>query len=130
MEIKRRGPTYAIDTISCIKNKLKSSDEIFFIMGWDSLLALHRWQEPQRLISLCRIAAAPRPGYPRPDFKQLEKDLPGISQRTVELHSPLINISATEIRERIRRGLPVDEMVPPPVVKYINENRLYLGKRP
>ena len=81
-------------------------------MGWDSLLTLYRWQEPERLISLCRIVAAPRPGYPNPDVSQLEKDLPGISQRTVVLHNPLIDISATEIRERVRQGLPIDDMVP------------------
>lgn len=125
MEIKRSGPTYTIDTISRLKSKLKSGDEIFFIMGWDSLLTLYRWQEPQRLISLCRIAAAPRPGYPRPDFKQLERDLPGISQRTVKLHSPLIYISATEIRERVCHGLPIASMVPPQVAEYIKEHRLY-----
>jgi nicotinate-nucleotide adenylyltransferase len=127
MEIKRPGPTYTIDTISKIKSKLKSGDEIFFIMGWDSLLTLGHWQEPERLISLCRIAAAPRHGYPPPDFNDLEKELPGISQRIVELHSPLINISATEIRERVRQGLPVDDLVSAPVAEYIREKGLYRG---
>ncbi len=125
IEIKRSGPTYTIDTIAKFKGQLKSGDEIFFIMGWDSLLTLYRWQQPERLISLCQIAAAPRPDYPNPDFNQLEKDLPGISERTVMLHNPLIDISASNIRQRVRQGLSINEMVPSTVAKYIKENRLY-----
>jgi nicotinate-nucleotide adenylyltransferase len=125
MEVKRPGPSYTIDTVSLIKSRLKTGDEIFFILGWDSLVTLYRWQEPGRLISLCRIAAAPRPDYPNPDVRQLEKDLPGISQRTVVLHNPLTDISASEIRERVRQGLPVDDMVPAPVAVYIKKQGLY-----
>ena len=125
MEIKRSGPTYTIDTISKFKGQLRLGDEIFFIMGWDSLLTLYRWQQPERLISLCRIAAAPRPDYPNPDFNQLEKDLPGISERTVMLHNPLIDISASKIRERVSHDLPIDDMVPAAVARYIREHGLY-----
>lgn len=130
IEIKRHGPTYTINTVYRIKSKLKSDDEIYLVMGWDSLLTLHQWQEPQRLISLCRIAVAPRPGYPHTDFKQLEKRLPGISQRAVELHSPPLNISATEIRERVCQGLSIEKKVPALVAQYIGENSLYKQKRP
>ncbi len=129
MEIERPGPSYAIDTVSKIKSQLSDGGEIFFIMGWDSLLTLPQWQDPEKLISLCRIIAAPRPGYSKPDNSLLEKDLPGISQRTVILDKPLIDISATEIRERVRHGLPIDNMVPAPVAKYIQEKGLYRVKQ-
>jgi nicotinate-nucleotide adenylyltransferase len=58
----------------------------------------------------------------------LEKDLPGISQRTVVMDKPLIDISATEIRERVHQGLPIDNLVPATVAKYIKEKGLYRGK--
>jgi nicotinate-nucleotide adenylyltransferase len=125
IEIERPGPSYAVDTVSRIKSQLRPGDEMFFIMGWDSLLTLPLWQEPEQLISLCRIAAAARPGYPEPDLSLLEQDLPGISRRTVILDNPVIDISATEIRERVRQGLRIEDMVPAPVAKYIQEKGLY-----
>jgi nicotinate-nucleotide adenylyltransferase len=125
MEIQRPGPSYAVDTVAKMKRQLSEGDEIFFIMGWDSLMTLSRWEQPERLIKLCKIVAAPRPGYPKPDVSLIEKDLPGITLRTVVMEKPLVDISATEIRERVRKGLPIDSMVPAPVAKYIKEKRLY-----
>jgi nicotinate-nucleotide adenylyltransferase len=125
MEVRRPGPSYSIDTIAKMKKRLKADDEIFFILGWDSLLTLYRWQEPERLIRLCRIVAAPRPGYPKPDIRQLEENLPGISERTVVMEKPLIDISATRVRERVQQGLPIDDLVPAPVAAYVREKGLY-----
>ena len=62
MEIKRPGPTYTVETILRLKETLKPADEIFFILGWDSLMSLSRWQDPGRLISLCRLAFPHGPG--------------------------------------------------------------------
>jgi nicotinate-nucleotide adenylyltransferase len=49
IEIERDGPTYAIDTISQLKAKYSHNDEIYYIMGWDSVMSLPRWQEPEKL---------------------------------------------------------------------------------
>jgi len=128
IEIERPGPSYAVDTVYRMKKEMDTDDEIFFIMGWDSLTTLHLWQEPERLLSLCRIVAAPRPGYSRPDIALIEDKLPGISDRSIVMDKPQINISATEIRERVRQGLPIDDMVPPAVAEYIRKRGLY-GER-
>lgn len=125
IELDRPGPSYAVDSIARIRQQLKPEDEIFFIMGWDSLLTLNRWYEADRLIRLCRIAVAPRPGLPRPDVSRLEKDLPGITERTVVMQGPLVDISSTEIRRRVSLGLPFDHLVPPAVAEYIREKGLY-----
>ena len=125
LEIQRSGPSYAVDSITQIKKQLNPVDEVFFIMGWDSLLTLHLWHEPGRLINLCRVVAAPRPGFPPPDLKTLSKDLPGIEERSIVMERPLIDISATLIRERVANGLPVDDLVPPAVAEYIREKGLY-----
>jgi nicotinate-nucleotide adenylyltransferase len=101
------------------------ADELFFIMGWDSLLSLHLWYQADRLLNLCRIAAAPRPGYPRPDLASLALKLQGIADRVTIMERPLIDISATVIREKVRQGLPIDDLVPPDVAGYIREKRLY-----
>jgi nicotinate-nucleotide adenylyltransferase len=125
IEIDRSGPSYAFDTISNLKAHKYADDEIFFILGWDTLISLPRWYEPKRLLALCRFAAAPRPGFLNPDTSILEKELPGISERTVIMKQPLIDISSSEIRERIRLGLSVDKMVPLKVVEYIRSHNLY-----
>jgi nicotinate-nucleotide adenylyltransferase len=126
IEIERTGPSYAIDSVARLKDTYRNEDEIYFIMGLDSLLTLPRWQEPERLLELCRIVAAPRPGFSRPDLDSLEKDLPGVMSRTIVLEGPLIDISSSDIRQRVSQGLPITGLVPEKVEKYIREHRLYL----
>jgi nicotinate-nucleotide adenylyltransferase len=125
LEVERPGPSYAVDSMAKIHKQLNPADELFFIMGWDSLISLHLWHEADRLIKLCRIVAAPRPGYSQPDLKSLEPDLPGITERAIVMERPLIDISASLIREKVRQGLPVDGLVPPAVAAYIREKGLY-----
>jgi nicotinate-nucleotide adenylyltransferase len=125
MEIERNGPSYSIETISALKKSQFKNDELYFILGWDTLVSLHLWYNPAQLMSLCRFAAAPRPGYPRPDTRELEKNLPGISERSVVMDGPLLDISSTQIRARAAGGLSIDDLVPPKVAEYIKENGLY-----
>jgi len=125
LEVERPGPSYAVDSMEQIKKQWNTADELFFIMGWDSLMSLHLWREADRLIKLCRIVAAPRPGYPQPKLKSLEKDLPGISERAIVMERPLIDISATLIREKAAKGLPLDGLVSPAVAGYIRQKGLY-----
>ena len=73
LEMKRPGPSYAVDSMATMKKELGDGDELFFIMGWDSLMTLHLWFEAARLIRICRIVAAPRPGYPKPDVRPARK---------------------------------------------------------
>jgi nicotinate-nucleotide adenylyltransferase len=125
LETERKGPSYAVDSMDKIKKQLDPSDELFFIMGWDSLMTLPLWHEADRLIRLCRVVAAPRPGYPEPDLNALEKDLPGIAERAIVMARPQIDISASLIREKVCRGLSIDGLVPPAVCRYIQDKGLY-----
>ncbi len=125
LEVERPGPSYAVDSMAQIKKQWHPAVELFFIMGWDSLMGLPLWREADRLIRLCRIVAAPRPGNPQPSLQSLEKALPGISERAIVMERPLIDISATLIREKVSKGLPIDGLVPPAVAGYIRQNGLY-----
>jgi nicotinate-nucleotide adenylyltransferase len=127
VEIDRPGISYTVDTISELRDNLGAEDELFFIVGWDSLAQLHRWKEPARMVQMCHLVAVPRPGYSLPDLDSLEKDVPGLSQKLILLDKPEVDISSTAIRERASRGLSIDHLVPPPVADYINQNRLYLS---
>ena len=126
IEIERTGPSYTIDTITELRDKFGSEDELFFILGWDSLAELPQWREPSRLIKMCYLVAVPRPGYPRPKLKTLEVIIRGLSQRVMLMKKPEIDISASAIRERVARGLSIRHLVPEPVNRYIKEHRLYI----
>jgi nicotinate-nucleotide adenylyltransferase len=114
-----------VDTIAELKKTYGRSDEIYFILGWDSLEQLPNWHEPSRLISMCYLAAVPRPGWKKPGLKALEGVLPGISKKVILLDKPRVDISATEIRETAAKGESVSHLVPKAVAEYIRKNKLY-----
>ena len=125
MEIERAGPTYTVDTIAQLQVQLGAGTELFFILGWDNLNELPQWREPSRLVKLCHLVAVPRPGYPLPDLNSLEAVIPGLTSSTIILDTPEIDISASEIRNRVAQGLSISHLVPKPVDNYIREHRLY-----
>ncbi len=126
IEIDRPGPSYTVDTIAQLRDELGAGYELFFIVGWDSLAQLPRWKEPSRLIQMCRLVAVPRPGCSLPDPNSLETVIPGLSKRLIVLYKPEVDISATEIRERVTQGLSIGHLVPEPVAEYIKQHKLYL----
>jgi len=125
IEIDRAGPTYTVDTMAELRRQLGSGHELFFILGWDNLIQLPEWQEPSRLIKLCRLVAVPRVDYPSPELESLDAAIPGLSQRVILLQSPQIDINASEIRQRVAQGLSIHHLVPEPVERYIKQHRLY-----
>lgn len=126
MEIERHGPTYTIDTIKELKDGLNADDELFFILGQDSLMQVPQWHDAPGLIQPCYLAAAPRPGVKKPDLKALEAEIPGIKQRVMLMKEPKVDITATDIRERVANGLSVRHLVPEAVNRYIKEQKLYV----
>ncbi len=126
MEIERAGPSYTVDTITELKGQVGAGDKLFFILGWDNLVQLPKWHAPSRLVKVCHLVAVPRVGYPAPDLNSLEAAIPGLSQSTILLETPRIDISASEIRDWVAQGLSIHHLVPEPVEKYIREHRLYV----
>ena len=126
MEIERGGPSYTVDTIAELQAGFGAGNELFLILGWDSLAELPKWREPSRLIAMCRLVVAPRPGYSRPELNALETVIPGISQRVTIMDKPEIDISASDIRNRVAQGLSIRHLVPEPVNRYIKQHELYI----
>jgi len=125
IEIEHPGPSYTVDTLRALRASLSPGDELYFILGWDNLLDIARWREPEEILMLARLVAVPRVGSCVPDADMLEKHLPGLAQRVVLLDKPEIDISATVIRERVGLGLSIDHLVPEVVARYIREHGLY-----
>ena len=126
VEVNRDGPSYTIDTLEELQSVRGDGDELFFVVGWDSLADLPNWRAPEQIIRLCQLVAVPRPGYFPPDLESLEAAVPGISERVILLDGPEVDVSASQIRGRVVRGLPISGLVPEAVEKYIREHRLYL----
>jgi nicotinate-nucleotide adenylyltransferase len=114
-ELQRPGPSYTVDTLRHLREREPGAD-FMLLLGADAAADLPAWREADQLPGLARIAVFARPGTP-------VAESPWIS--TV-IEVPAIDISATEVRRRAQRGLPLRGWVPDPVAEYITTHRLYL----
>ena len=128
IEVERDGPSYTVETIAELQKQQYRDDELFFIIGWDTLAQLSHWKQPSRLIEMCHLVAIPRPGYTLPGLDSLEAVIPGLTKRLTILQRPEVDISATDIRDRVARGLSIDHLVPGPVADYIRQHKLYVNR--
>jgi len=129
VEIDRPGPSYSVETMAILQQKLGAEAKIFFVLGWDSLAELPQWKEPAKLIQLCKLVAVTRPGFSRPDLNTLESSVPGVAQSVGWLDIAPIDISSSGIRDRVAQGLSIHGLVPYEVERYIKEHKLYRKRK-
>lgn len=125
VDLEREGPSYSVDTVQDLQRQVGEDHPLFFILGWDSLRELHSWHRPDLLAELCQIVAVRRPGPAEMDWNALERLVPEAPERIIQLDTPLIGISATEVRRRVAEGISIRYWVPDPVAAYIAEHHLY-----
>lgn len=124
-EVERHGPSYTVETMMALREQFGSEASLFFILGRDTLADLPVWKEPAKLVQLCRLVVAPRLGSR--DLKHLKEAMPGLLDEIVQLDMPLIEISSSGIRERVRNGMSIRYLVPQRVERYINEHGIYMA---
>ena len=95
-------------------------------MGMDAIEDLPEWREPERIVQMCRLVLAKRPGVDTVDLRALEARLPGIAGRVVVIDNDLYDINSTGIRRCVAAGRSIDGLVPDAVARYIQENGLYV----
>lgn len=117
-ELLRPEPSYSVDTVA---EYVAEGNEVWFVVGADAVTDMRAWKEPERLLQLCRVAAADRPGF-RFDPGSLPGDW---AKRIDRFEMRQMEISSTEIRDRVRAGLSIRGLVPDPVRHFIEEKRLY-----
>jgi len=128
MEIERTGLSYTVDTLHTLRAQVGAKVNLFFIIGWDSLEELYTWYKASEILTLVtHLVAVRRPGYEEDAEynKVLEQRLPGILQRLLVVQAPQLEISATDLRQRVAEGRPIKYQTPEAVETYIKENRLY-----
>ncbi len=124
IEAERPGPSYTVDTLRELRRDTSPGAELFFIMGMDSLETLPTWHKPEEIVQLARLAVLSRPGH-HADLDALERQIPGIKASVIFLRAPELDVSASEIRERVARGESIAGLVPPAVAEYIRQHQLY-----
>lgn len=108
IELDREGPSYTVDTLEA----LAGQGRLFLILGADASADLDRWKDPERVRALATLVVARRSGADLP---------PG----AIALDTPLMDISARELRARAAAARSLRYLVPDPVCRYIEENALY-----
>jgi nicotinate-nucleotide adenylyltransferase len=117
LEIQRGGVSYTVDTLRDYARRFPLA-EIYYLIGADNAAKLNEWSEPAELARLAEFVAVPRPGgatavFPPPFRGRTLKGFP-------------VDISSSQIRARVKSGLPVDNQVPPFVAEAIRNARLYV----
>lgn len=126
LEMDREGLSYTVDTLEVLHSQAPDN-ELFLIVGGDVAAGLPGWHEPERVLSLARIAVAKRRGTSRSSVDEALSSLAG-GERAEFFRMPRVGISSTMVRRRVRAGQPVRYLVPDAVAEYIEEHRLYGGR--
>jgi nicotinate-nucleotide adenylyltransferase len=127
-ELGRSGPNYTIDTVGHFQAALGTAAEVCWLIGMDSLHELHQWHRAAELVELCPLVTAARPGFAPPARETLaERFSPAAAERLLGhvVTSREVDISATEIRERVARGASIRYLVPEAVRAVIESEGLY-----
>ena len=125
LEMKRTGKSYTIDTVCYFLQQYPATD-LFFIMGADSLLMMDTWKDYRELSGLCRFVVVTRPGYVIERSDPALKNLPPILWERMEfLPIPGLDISSTDIRQRVAESRPIKYLLPLVVEQYILDKGLY-----
>ena len=126
IEAHRPGPTYSVDTLVELSDKLGPTADLFFILGLDVLGQLDRWKEPERVLELCQLLVLDRPGEQGFDWTGFYSRIPEAKDRVQVVTAPLVDVSATDLRNRAISGEPLEGQVPDAVAEYIRQQGLYL----
>ena len=138
-EIRRTGPTYTIDTLRQLRTELGSDASLVFLMGADQLQQLHTWKDWQTLFDLAHICAATRPGYATEQAAMPDRLTQELARRTGSLqqirtqssglaflaNDLAIDISATALRDTLKRGEKPAAAMSVSVLDYVEKNHLY-----
>ena len=130
-ELKKPEPSYTLETVRQFQADYGSNTSIYCLVGADSIDELPRWYGIVELIDECNLCVMYRAGCEAPDFAKFTAIWgPNRIQKLQQnvIRTPLIDISSTEIRNRLAASRDVADMLHPPVADYICKHGLYQSK--
>lgn len=125
MEIRREGKSFTVDTLRALHAEDR---RLFLLMGTDMVLTLDQWREPAEIFRLCYPIYIRRENDPILQARIVKKNeayLQNYGKIARRLVADVIELSSTEIRDRVKNGKEIDSLVPAPVAAYIREKGLY-----
>jgi len=128
VELKRGGVSYTVETLRALREE-RPDDELFFLMGADSLFDLPNWRSPEEICELATLAVVDRPGNRKIDFEVLSEI---VSPERIEhfrshvVPMPQLELSSSEIRERVAQKKSIRFQTPRAVEQFIVEESLYV----
>ena len=123
LETRRPGPHYSVETIEEVRRE-RPDDELFFLIGADSLADLPQWREPDRIVSMATVVVVDRPG----NALGLSSRWPDLSPSALPFRKvsiPPIGIASHDLRRRASEGRSIRYLVPRGVEAYIEAHGLY-----
>ena len=114
IEVKRAGPSYAIDTVTELK-KIYPQANFTLVLGSDAAKNLHKWHRSDELQKLVEVLVVKRASVPPSDFPEIAIDAP--------------EISSTEIRDKVAHSQEISDLVIPTISTFIKEHQLYGSRR-
>jgi nicotinate-nucleotide adenylyltransferase len=118
IELKREGLSYTVETLRELKELYKDS-EIYFLTGSDVLNEITTWKDPEEIYKLAKIVIGVRPGFDKFDPEN------HFAKKSIIINITGIDISSTQIREKVRKGESIKYLVPSKVEEYIRKRNLY-----
>lgn len=111
------GPSYTLGTLRALKNEMPDT-ELYFLVGMDNLEKIETWYHPEEIVEEATVVVGSRP-------VNTVGSSPVFKDKVRFLDMPLMQISSTDIRDRVKDGRPIRYLVPKTVEDYIYENGLY-----
>lgn len=124
-EIKRSGPSYTVETLRSLRQD-HPNDELFLLMGADSLAEFPLWKEPREIATLASLIVVNRGSQSPPDLAGLIPHLGASAVARIQLVTmPGIDISSSDLRRRAQQGQSLRYLIPRAVERYIIDHHLY-----
>ena len=125
-ELQQEEISYTYKTLKAISEMEGPETEVYFLTGTDSLLQIHKWKNADELLHNYNFVVGSRPGYKDDELREridtLKKEY---NTNIIKVNNNQLNISSTEIRERLKSGNGLGDLVPEVVERYIIEHGLY-----
>lgn len=123
-ELEKKGLSYTYETLEYF-TKIYPHDELYFIIGEDSYVNFSLWKNPEKIISLAKLVVFQRQGFELKESHATRAVLEKQNRKPIVLDSMILEISSSDIRNRVVRNKQISYLVPAEVRDYINEHALY-----
>ncbi len=127
LELRREGrPSYTYATLEAVRDEAPDA-EVWWLMGADAALGLPSWKRPERVVELARLGIARRDGVEPAELEAALERVGAGEADVAVIEMPTVAVSSSAVRERVRGGRSIRDVVPEAVAHLISERGLYGG---